>query len=144
MKTLNVYVVRLKDKSRYLRKNISRYGLPSLNLSLSEEFAERFNTVDQAKDASLIYISCQSKLILSDLEIVAVEIVFNEKEIIPALPDNYTLYNYDLALEHISKEKAKQLLKSLFKADAKSFDLEEEVDPYDRDAIVTVLTNIKW
>lgn len=134
MITKNKYIVRTKDKKKYLRINVSNYG-SKVSLTTDDDKIEYFSSLEDARKYLEGYLEARTTVSAKDLEIVKVEINIQDKEIISPLPDEILLYNRNYGLERISGEKAKELIKKKFNIDVIDFDLEDRI---------TVITNLVY
>jgi len=135
-----IYQVRTKSQEKYLAVTESGYGR-SISLSKDFEKAKQFKSTMEARSCIKSYLSNQKTISAKDLEIVKIEVTFNEKEVISSIPDTITIYNSARGIDHIYRDQAKEIINQEYKIDLKDFDLEEQGN--DSWARTTVITNIK-
>lgn len=86
------YMIRTKDKTKYLVKHISRYG-SSINLSKDKDDIIEADTLDTARRYLRNYLAQTATVNPTDLEIIKAKkiITIEEEETYPAIPNSVVI-----------------------------------------------------
>lgn len=166
------YMIRTKDKSKYLVKRESKYGT-SINLSEDKSNVLELHYLDDARRYVRDFVTGKKKISYNDLEIVKAKkiIIIDDYDTYAPLPETvyicssgfgYTLSTQEddkfdnclgptleTAREKLTREKITEWLEEMYQnkngePKVKSFDYELKInDSYSRYVDIT-LTNIVW